>query len=57
MNRIEIVGLFTAMKEMCKKKQYDSIEIMVDAVLDEAVTKKPEKTTSKPAVKTTKAKK
>jgi len=57
MNRIEIVGLFTAMKEMCKKKQYDSIEVLVDAVLDEAVTKKPEKATPKSTSKTTKAKK
>jgi len=40
MNRIEIVGLFTAMKELCKKKQYDSVETIVDAVLDEATTKK-----------------
>ena len=36
MNRIEIVGLFTALKELCKDKKLDSIEIIVDAVLEEA---------------------
>ena len=45
MNRIVIVGLFTALKELCKKKEFDSIERIVDAVLSEAqqVPKKPSK--------------
>jgi len=38
MNRIEIVGLFTALKELCDKKEYDSIERIVVAVLNEAQT-------------------
>ena len=38
MNRIVIVGLFTALKELCKEKKIDSIETIVDAVLDEALT-------------------
>jgi len=42
MNRIEIVGLFTSLKSHCEKKDLDSIERIVDAVLDEAVTKKKE---------------
>ncbi|MCL1844448.1 MAG: hypothetical protein FWF77_00905 [Defluviitaleaceae bacterium] len=40
MNRIEIVGLFSAMKSLVKLKAYDELENMIDAVLDEAQTKK-----------------
>jgi len=38
MHRIEIVGLFTALKELCVNKNYNSIETIVDAVLNEAKT-------------------
>ena len=40
MNRIEIVGLFTALERLCEKKDIDGIEGIVKAVLDEAKTKK-----------------
>jgi tetrahydromethanopterin S-methyltransferase subunit F len=36
MNRIEIVGLFTAMKELADNGQMDSIKNIINAVLDEA---------------------
>ena len=38
MNRIEIVGLFTSLKAFAEKKDLESIERVVDAVLDEART-------------------
>ena len=40
MNRIEIVGLFTAMKELAKSGNMQGIENIIDAVLNEAVTTK-----------------
>jgi hypothetical protein len=43
MNRIEIVGMFTALKRLCKSKDFEGIEEIVDAVLDEAQTAKPNK--------------
>jgi len=43
MNRIEIVGLFTSLKKHCEKNDLESIKEIVDAILDEAVTKKPPK--------------
>jgi len=43
MNRIELVGLFTAMKSLVKIKQYDELENMIDAVLDEAQLAKKKK--------------
>jgi hypothetical protein len=39
-NRIEIVGLFTALKKLCEKQDMESIEEIVDAVLNEAVSDK-----------------
>jgi len=43
MNRIEIVGLFTSLKTHVEKNDMESIKKIVDAVLDKAVTKKPDK--------------
>ena len=40
MNRIEIVGLFTALERLCEKKDLEGIEGIVKAVLDEAKLKK-----------------
>jgi len=39
MNRIEIVGLFTALERLCDKKDLEGIEGIVKAVLNEAKTK------------------
>jgi len=36
MNRIEIVGLFSAIKKLCKLKAYDEVEKLADEVLLEA---------------------
>ncbi len=47
MNRIEIVGLFTALKKLCEKKDMESIEEIVDAVLNEAVSEKKDTNVSK----------
>jgi hypothetical protein len=41
MNRIEIVGLFTSLKSHVDKNDMESIKMIVEAVLNEAVTKKP----------------
>jgi hypothetical protein len=41
MNRIEIVGLFTALKIHVDKNDMESIKLIVEAVLEEAQTKKP----------------
>jgi hypothetical protein len=46
MNRIEIIGLFTALDELCEMKKLDSVQRIVKEVLHEAKTKntkKPEK--------------
>ena len=40
MNRIEIVGVFGALKKLCEAKEYEKIEEVVDMVLEEAMTKK-----------------
>ena len=39
MNRIEIVGLFTALKELCKQEDMEAVENVIDAVLKEALQK------------------
>ncbi|MCL2108597.1 MAG: hypothetical protein FWH20_04535 [Oscillospiraceae bacterium] len=42
MNRIEIVGLFTAIERMCEKKDFEGIELLTKRVLSEAIyDKKP----------------
>jgi hypothetical protein len=45
MNRIEIIATFSALKELCRNKNYDSVEHVIDEVLDEArrESKKEEK--------------
>ena len=43
MNRIEIVGLFTALKKLCDKRDLESITEVVDSVLDEAQFAKRER--------------
>jgi len=40
MNRIEIVGLFSALEILCDEKNLDGIEKIVKRVLNEAVTVK-----------------
>jgi len=40
MNRIEIVGLFTALDSFCEKDDIESIKKIVKAVLNEAVSSK-----------------
>ncbi|MDR2559770.1 MAG: hypothetical protein LBC86_09570 [Oscillospiraceae bacterium] len=40
MNRIEIVGMFTALSRLCEKKDMEGIEQIVNAVLEEAKTAK-----------------
>jgi hypothetical protein len=40
MNRIGIVGLFTALDALCEKEDIESIKRIVNAVLSEAVTEK-----------------
>ena len=42
MNRIEIVGLFTALESLCEKEDLESIRKVVKAVLYEAVMAKKE---------------
>jgi len=42
MNRIEIVGLFSAIKKLCKLKAYDEVEQLVDEVLIESREKSSE---------------
>ena len=39
MNRIEIVGLFSALGKLCELKQYDAVNEVVQKVLKEAETK------------------
>jgi hypothetical protein len=39
MNRIEIIGLFTAMKRLAEKNDLESIEKIIDEVLLEAKRK------------------
>jgi len=40
MNRIEIVGLFSALDKMCELKQYEAVESVIKKVLREAESKK-----------------
>jgi len=40
MNRIGIVGLFTALEQLCEKNDIEAIKKIVDAVLHEAKTEK-----------------
>ncbi|MDR2559908.1 MAG: hypothetical protein LBC86_10285 [Oscillospiraceae bacterium] len=42
MNRIEIVGLFSALEVLCEDKNIKGIETIVKRVLNEAVTVKDE---------------
>jgi hypothetical protein len=35
LNRIVTIGLFTALKKLCEKQDMESIEEIVDAVLNE----------------------
>ena len=39
MNRIEIIGLFTALDELCENEQIESVKSVIKAVLDEAKQK------------------
>jgi hypothetical protein len=43
MNRIEIVGLFTALEQLCEKEDLAAIKKIVEAVLFEARTERKEK--------------
>jgi hypothetical protein len=43
MNRIEIVGLFSALEVLCEQKNIEGIEKIVKRVLNEAVTDKEKK--------------
>jgi len=36
MNRIELIALFTSLQRFLEKKDYESIEIIVDKILKEA---------------------
>ena len=36
MNRIELIGMFTAMKELAKSGNVEGLEKVLDVVLDEA---------------------
>jgi len=40
MNRIEIVGLFSALNKMLQKGQYEDVKEIVEDVLNEAKSKK-----------------
>jgi len=40
MNRIEIVGLFSALDKMCELKQYEAVEAVIKKVLNEAESNK-----------------
>jgi len=51
MNRIEIVGLFSALNKMCEMKQYEAVESVIKDVLVEAQSAK-KKDFKKPKSKT-----
>ena len=38
MNRIGIVGLFTALEKLCESGKYDDVQAVIKAVLEEAKT-------------------
>lgn len=40
MNRIEIVGLFMALKKLCDKNDLDAVKDVIEAVLEEAQSEK-----------------
>ena len=40
MNRIEIVGLFTALEKLCESGKYEEVLEVIKAVLEEAKTVK-----------------
>ena len=40
MNRIEIIGLFTALEKLCENENYEDVKAVIKAVLDEARTTK-----------------
>ena len=40
MNRIEFIALFKAMQKLCKAKHYESVEDLIDEVLEEAMNQK-----------------
>jgi len=48
MNRIEIVGLFTAIERMCEKNDLEGIKILTKRVLNEAITSENSEPKSKP---------
>lgn len=43
MNRIEIVGLFSALEVLCKEKNLEGIEVIVSRVLKEAMSEDSKK--------------
>ena len=43
MNRIEVVGLFSALKKLCECGAHEKVEEVIDEVLKEAKTKSDEK--------------
>lgn len=47
MNKIEIVGVFGALKKLCEIKQYEKVEEVIDMVLNEAISKKGTKKKTK----------
>ncbi len=36
MNRIEIIGLFTALEKLCDNENYEDVKAVIKAVLEEA---------------------
>jgi len=43
MNRIELIGLFTALERLCENEKYDDVKEVIKVVLEEARTVKKEK--------------
>ena len=46
MNRIEIVGLFSALDELCESEQYDAVKRIIKKVLREAESKQSDESTN-----------
>ena len=42
MNKIEIIGLFTALEKLCDNENYEDVKEVIKAVLKEARTEKKE---------------
>ena len=42
MNRIEILAMFSALKELCELKQYEAVEKVVKEIYNETKMKKTE---------------